>query len=88
LLWCRRNKIRIVMHGHKHIPRPPTPGDVPILGCGSSVGAVESDQFDTVLSINLVTIDENSQSASCRLIVEYKIGHGEEDFCNEVHLRL
>ena len=46
LKWCVGRKVRLVLHGHKHVPHlatvQPTRGDeegVTVVGCGSSIGA-------------------------------------------------
>ena len=44
--FARQRSFTAVMHGHKHIPRlDMAPGDIPVFGCGSSVGKVDSPNW-------------------------------------------
>ena len=77
LEWISQRNIAAVLHGHKHIPRVTTHGDIPIVGCGSTVGQVPSDDKGrTYMSINVISIDKDSGRISCRLRGERIPGAG------------
>jgi 3',5'-cyclic AMP phosphodiesterase CpdA len=67
-----------ILHGHKHIPRiDKTPKKkVPIYGCGSSVGKVQTKDGTTYISLNVVTIDQGANMISGRLLAERVAGAG------------
>ena len=75
--WLQARKIGLVLHGHKHIPRVDTHKDMTIVGCGSSVGKVETDSPGTTyMSMNVVTVDAPRRRISCRLRAERIPGGG------------
>jgi hypothetical protein len=66
-----------VLHGHKHIPRIDfTPKGVPVIGCGSTVGKVSTQDKRPFMSINLVTINKSNRQISARLLAERIAGGG------------
>lgn len=77
LQWLRKRKIRAVLHGHKHIPRVEEQQQLAIIGCGSSVGKVETEaKGQTYISMNIVTFDQLSNQFSVRLRAERIPGAG------------
>lgn len=75
--WLQSRRIGLVLHGHKHIPRVETHGAMTIVGCGSSVGKVETVQAgNTYMSMNVVTVDATRGRISCRLRAERIPGGG------------
>lgn len=61
LSWCTGRRVRLVLHGHKHIPhlctvRPTTDAEVTVIGCGSSVGAEGKPMCYDVVSIDPATM--------------------------------
>lgn len=77
LTWLRARRIGLILHGHKHIPRVDTLGNLMVVGCGSSVGKVKTqEQGGTYMSINIVTIDVGRGRLSCRLRAERIPGGG------------
>jgi hypothetical protein len=73
-----------VLHGHKHIPRFCVNDGMSIIGCGSSVGKVDtSEKGHTYVSMNVVTIDPATGELSCRLRAERIPGAGFDS--DEVH---
>jgi predicted MPP superfamily phosphohydrolase len=67
--WLRTRGVVAVLHGHKHVPRFDLSDDLSVIGCGSSVGLVETENPDeTYMSLNVVTIDSLPGIISCRLL--------------------
>ncbi len=68
-----------ILHGHKHIPRVDKLGrrsNIPVFGCGSTVGKVLTKGRGTYMSINIVSIDNATGQLSGRLLVERIPGAG------------
>lgn len=79
LRWLETRKTSAVLHGHKHIPRFDSHKNMAVIGCGSSVGKVDTkDPSQTFISFNVVTIDRANRSLSCRLLAERIPGAGVE----------
>jgi hypothetical protein len=77
--WLGKRGIPAVLHGHKHIPRFDKHGDLAVIGCGSTVGKVETaESGHTYMSINVVTIDRARGLIGCRLRAERIPGAGLE----------
>ncbi|WP_439396698.1 metallophosphoesterase family protein [Bradyrhizobium sp. PMVTL-01] len=75
--WLRARCIRLVLHGHKHIPRVEVHDGITVVGCGSTVGKVNTTEPGTTyMSINVVTIDNARGRISCRLRAERIPGGG------------
>jgi 3',5'-cyclic AMP phosphodiesterase CpdA len=58
--WCIGRQVRLVLHGHKHIPhlatvRPSGGSEVTVVGCGSSVGAEGKPMCYDVVTIEPAT---------------------------------
>lgn len=85
-----RRGAKAILHGHKHIPRidkcPVT--NIPIFGCGSTVGKVATDDRSTYMSINVISVDTSTGSLSARLLAERIPGEGlsEQKRHEAVHL--
>jgi 3',5'-cyclic AMP phosphodiesterase CpdA len=76
-----------VLHGHKHIPRIAKTDKVgvPIIGCGSSVGKVTTEDRKPYMSINVISFEPESKRITCRLLAERMPGAGlYEDSRHEV----
>lgn len=67
-----------ILHGHKHIPRIDlTPQkEIPVFGCGSSVGKVPVKDGGIYMSINIVTVDQSRKQISGRLMAVRTRGGG------------
>jgi 3',5'-cyclic AMP phosphodiesterase CpdA len=68
-----------VLHGHQHIPHiAETPRlQIPIFGCGSSVGKVKTkNASETCISINVISLDVGKQHLTGRVLAERVIGAG------------
>jgi 3',5'-cyclic AMP phosphodiesterase CpdA len=81
LEFARQRRFGAIMHGHKHIPRlDKTPGNIPVFGCGSSVGKVNTRDRYPLISVNLITFDRSTNQVSGRLLVEGIPGGGLRDY--------
>lgn len=77
--WLNARGVPAVLHGHKHIPRFDKHGDLAVIGCGSTIGKVEtSTRGQTYMSLNLLTIDRARGLIGCRLRAERIPGAGLE----------
>ncbi len=77
--WLKHRSIQVVLHGHNHIPRFDKHGDTAIVGCGSTVGKVETIvKGQTYMSLNVLTVDRSNRMFSCRLRAERIPGAGLE----------
>jgi hypothetical protein len=76
LQFIRDQGVSAILHGHKHIPRiGKVPGtEIPIIGCGSSVGKVPTADRAPYLSVNVVTIDRAKQQVVARLLASRAAG--------------
>lgn len=68
--------IAAVIHGHKHIPRLDVMpnSEIPVIGCGSSVGKINTVDGTPYLSINIITVDHSNQRISARLLASRSQG--------------
>lgn len=79
LAWMNTRGVAAVLHGHKHIPRFDRHGDLAIVGCGSTVGKVDTAvKGYTHMSLNVLTVDRTQQLLGCRLRAERIPGAGLE----------
>lgn len=77
--WLHVRGIPAVLHGHKHIPRFDKHGNLAVIGCGSTVGKVETvENGQTYMSLNVLTIDRTRNLIGCRLRAERIPGAGLE----------
>lgn len=75
--WSRAKRIKGILHGHKHIPRLDQHDGIMVIGCGSTVGKVETiNPNRTYMSLNVVTVDTEAGRISCRLRAERIPGAG------------
>lgn len=79
LRWCEQRKVKAVMHGHKHIPRCTKHNGLTVIGCGSTVGKVKTQiDYETFISLNIITVDTSNRKLNCRLLAERVPGGGLE----------
>lgn len=79
LSWLSTRGVPAVLHGHKHIPRFDKHQDIAVIGCGSTVGKVETlARGQTYMSLNVLTIDRARGLIGCRLRAERIPGAGLE----------
>jgi UDP-2,3-diacylglucosamine pyrophosphatase LpxH len=71
--WCERQKVEVIMHGHKHIPKWFTKrdGSISAVGCGTSMGIGELD-----LSYVLVSIDSRTRAFGVKFYGGRRDGSG------------
>jgi predicted MPP superfamily phosphohydrolase len=75
--WLSERKISAVLHGHKHIPRFNIYKKIAVIGCGSSVGKVNTEEVgETYMSFNVITIDRSTNSLGCIIQAERIPGGG------------
>jgi len=78
LEWIENRGIKLILHGHKHIPNIQEHNDIRIIASGSSTGRVKhQQQGKTYLTYNLIkySIDEQ-RPLSCSVIAEENLGSG------------
>ncbi|MDR0889957.1 MAG: metallophosphoesterase [Oscillospiraceae bacterium] len=76
--WLIRRGVKLVLHGHKHIPYIGNDDGINIVACGSSTGQVVNiDPKKTYISYNLLKF--NSDTVTCTLYAEDLLGSGAVD---------
>lgn len=78
LEWIENRGIKLILHGHKHIPNIHEHKDITIIASGSSTGKVRHREAGkTFLTYNLIkySIDEQ-RPLSCSIIAEENLGSG------------
>lgn len=79
LVWLRTRGVAAVLHGHKHIPRFDRHDGIAMVGCGSTVGKVDTAaKGHTYMSLNVLTVDRSQNLLGCRLRAERIPGAGLE----------
>ena len=79
--FAEARQVAAILHGHKHIPRlDATRGGIPVIGCGSSVGKVNTVDRRPFMSINLLTINRSTGKLSARLLAERIAGGGLSEY--------
>lgn len=77
LSMLKQRNFCAILHGHKYIPRFDTYQDMAVIGCGSTVGHVDTvNKHQTYMSINVVTIDTSTGQLACRQKAERIPGAG------------
>jgi len=78
LQWIENRGIKLILHGHKHIPKIHKYNDITIIAAGSSTGQVRHvEEGKTFLTYNLIKYDINSKRpVSCSIIAEEILGAG------------
>lgn len=76
--WIKQRKIKIILHGHKHIPQIILHEKSFIIACGSSTGQVKHKvKGKTYLSYNVIKYNVTMKSpVSCVLYFEDNLGAG------------
>jgi 3',5'-cyclic AMP phosphodiesterase CpdA len=74
--FAREQRVAAILHGHKHIPRLviDAASGLPIVGCGSSVGKIETRDGTPYLSVNVLTVDPGQGRLSARLLASRAAG--------------
>jgi len=59
--WLYEKKVKLILHGHRHVPFIDESDGIMIIACGSSTGKVTGiEPIDTYLSYNLLKFTEHS----------------------------
>lgn len=81
--WLRKRNVRIVLHGHKHIPFFTVFDGITVIGCGSSTGQItHKEKNKTFISYNLLRI--NDKTVTCTQFAEEVFGAGAENIRAEI----
>lgn len=81
--WLKKRNVKVVLHGHKHIPFYVEKDGISIIACGSSTGKVTmKERGKTYISYNIIKI--NKEGITCSQFVEDVIGAGEQNICTKV----
>jgi len=76
--WLDKRSVKLVLHGHKHVPFIGKDGDINIVACGSSTGQIENiDPRKTYISYNILKF--NKDTVICTLCAEELLGSGALD---------
>lgn len=82
LKWLHLRNVRVVLHGHKHIPFFTEVDGIKVISCGSSTGQVVHKEKDkTFISYNILKI--SSESITCTQFAEEIYGAGEKNIRTE-----
>jgi len=77
LEFINQRKIASIIHGHKHIPQlTKTSSGTPVFGCGSTVGKVATTDVGTYMSMNIISVNNSTNTVSGRLLAERIPGGG------------
>lgn len=83
LEWMKKRNIRLVLHGHKHIPFISEKDGIHIISCGSSTGQItHKDRRKTYLSYNVLKF--TTDSVVCSQFAEELLGAGAKDIHSTV----
>lgn len=78
LEWMKQRNVKLVLHGHKHIPFISKQDGIHIISCGSSTGQViHKDRRKTYLSYNVLKF--TTDSVVCSQFAEELLGAGVKD---------
>lgn len=83
LEWLRLRNVRIVLHGHKHVPFIAKSSGITVIGCGSSTGQlVHKDKGKTFISYNILKICE--KTVTCTQFAEEVYGAGAKNIRTDI----
>lgn len=81
--WLRCRNVRIVLHGHKHIPFFAESDGITVIGCGSSTGQIaHKEKGKTFISYNMLKINE--RTVTCTQFAEEVFGAGAKNIRTEI----
>lgn len=81
--WLKHRNVRIVLHGHKHIPFFAESNGITVIGCGSSTGQiVHKEKGKTFISYNMLKISE--RTITCTQFAEEVYGAGAKNIRTEI----
>lgn len=78
LQWIENRGIKLILHGHKHIPKIHKHNDTTIVAAGSATGKVRhKEDGKTFMTYNLIKYDiDDKRPVSCSIIAEEVLGSG------------
>lgn len=81
--WLQLRNVKVVLHGHKHVPFITESNGINIIACGSSTGQVKlKEKGKTYLSYNILKLNEHG--VTCTQFVEDILGAGEKNLRTKV----
>lgn len=81
--WLEQRNVKLILHGHKHVPLISKHNGIHIISCGSSTGQVTHiDRRKTYLSYNVLKF--TTDSIVCTQFAEDLPGAGAKDICSTV----
>lgn len=76
--WLHNRSVKLVLHGHKHVPFVGKDGSLRIVACGSSTGQIQNiDSRKTYISYNMLIF--NPETVTCTMYAEDLLGSGAKD---------
>lgn len=76
--WLKKRNVKLVLHGHKHVPFIGEDDGINIVACGSSTGQIKNiDPQKTYISYNVLKF--NKETVTCTLYAEDLLGSGAID---------
>ncbi len=83
LEWLRLRNVKLVLHGHKHIPFFDKHDGITVIGCGSSTGQINhKEKGKTFISYNMLKIGK--QTVTCTQFAEEVFGAGAKNIRTEI----
>ncbi len=77
LNYFSQYSVAAYLHGHRHIPLiSKTANNVPVVGCGSSIGSVSKHDGSVYFSVNIVSLNKTSEKIATRLLAYRKPSGG------------
>ncbi|QPK61916.1 metallophosphoesterase [Methylomonas sp. LL1] len=71
--FLQKNSVCMVLHGHHHIPCfSVNEQNIPVIGCGSSIGHMSNTDGSIYFSVNIITINTITEKMSCRFFAYRK----------------
>lgn len=77
--WLKERNVKLVLHGHKHIPNISPPNDVRIIAAGSLTGMIKHrERHKTYMTFNVIKYNlEEQKPVLCTVVAEEIEGAGE-----------
>jgi len=83
LEWLKQRKVKLVLHGHKHIPFIVEKDGINVISCGSSTGQmIHKDEGKTYISYNIIKISK--KAVTCSQFAEDILGGGAKSIKTEI----
>lgn len=83
LEWLQQRNVKVVIHGHKHIPFIADHKGIHVIACGSSTGQItHKERGKTYISYNLLKV--NGEIVTCTQFAEELLGAGAKNIRTEI----